>query len=411
MAQVHFHEKITANNNEWKGIHPLYSAISHQTELPGLIHRALRHLPKADEDDRNSIHFAGASGLFRKPTFITATRGPGMRAGLCIGLNMAKGLCLAYDIPFIGAHHMQAHALTPRLISALETPPGIALTPAFPFRSLLISGGHSLLVNGKSFTEFDEEISTLNIAAGTCIDKMAKYILPESLIEAHSINTNYGAALEKFAFHNGETDYNYTPPKTRGELLQPRKSVYGWDVPPPLQQSARHEFSFTGLDSSIRRIVLQGSYKISETYDQPRQTPMSMEERVELAREAQRVLFEHIADRVYIVLKAAYQLPNSKGIQKQAVNWPAQRIVVSGGVASNKYFRHILHELFMSKGASIEFIFPPVGMCTDNALMVAWAGIEMWQAGWRSRMDCIEENRWQLGNGGLMGIEGWERVD
>ena len=408
MAQVHFHEKITANNNEWKGIHPRNSAISHQTELPGLIRRALRCLPKAGKGDRNSINFADASGPFRKPTFITATRGPGMRGGLSTGLDMAKGLCLAFDVPFIGAHHMQAHALTPRLISALAMPPRIPLAPAFPFRSLLISGGHSLLVNSKSLTEFDEEISTKTSAAGTCIDKMAKYILPESLIEAHSINTNYGAALEVFAFPNGETDYDYTPPKTREELLQPSKSVYGWAVPSPLQNDARHEFSFTGIDSSVRKIVLQGSAKLSETHDQPRQTPIGMEERVELAREAQRVLFEHIADRIHIVLKSGSQLPD--GTPNQAVNSSVQRMVVGGGVASNKYFRHVLHKFFMSKNTNIEFIFPPVEMCTDNALMIAWAGIEMWEAGWRSRVDCTAENRWQLGNGGLMGIGGWEKV-
>lgn len=419
IAKIHFHTKITANNSEFKGIHPLNSARSHQIELPGLIHKALRHLPIAEQDDERTISFADCSKPLRRPDFISATRGPGMRSGLTTGLSMAKGISLAYDIPLMGVHHMQAHALTPRFVSALSTTPSETILPEFPFRSLLVSGGHTILVNGKTLTDFEQEITTLDMVAGDCIDKMARFILPESILNEHDKDTNYGAPLESFAFPNGEADYHYTPPKNREDVLTPHPSIYGWAVPPPLQGSAGRVFSFSSLDSAIRQIVLNGSARLSQTQNQPRTDPMKWDERRELARQAQRVIFEHIADRIHIVLKSnqspGKSVPSKKTANAQKRPSLPHQLVVSGGVASNKFLRHVLNKVLESRGIDAKLIFPPGSLCTDNAIMIAWAGIEMWEAGWRSKMDCTIENRWPLAAGGedddngLIGTGGWWR--
>ena len=414
-AKIYFHAKITANNQEFRGIHPLNSARSHQVELPGLIYKALRQLPIAEQDDGKTISFADCQQPLRRPDFISATRGPGMKSGLSIGLNMAKGISLAYDIPVMGVHHMQAHALTPRLVSALSATPSEVIVPDFPFRSLLVSGGHTLLVNGKTLVDFEQEITTLDMVAGDCIDKMARYILPEALLNEHDKDTNYGAALESFAFPNGEADYNYTPPKNREDLLRAHSTTYGWAVSPPLQGSGRKEFSFTSLTSVARQIVLNGSARLGETRNQPRNIPIESDERRELARQVQRVAFEHIADRVHIVLKSDSSIRgplNSRLAPQTAKKLESPfQLVVSGGVASNKFLRHVLDTFLKSRGVNVKLISPPVSLCTDNAIMIAWAGIEMWEAGWRSKMDCTMENRWPLAgeDNGLIGIGGWQK--
>lgn len=83
--KVHFHEKITANNDAYSGIHPLVALYSHQTSLAPLVQKALRSSPS--------------------PDLVAATRGPGMRSNLAVGLDTAKGLSLGLGVPFLGIHH------------------------------------------------------------------------------------------------------------------------------------------------------------------------------------------------------------------------------------------------------------------------------------------------------------------
>ena len=150
-AVLHFHEKVTANNDAFNGIHPIVALESHQSSLGHLVKKALQHLPIASPVDgahtNSSSSPAGQSNNRRVPGFISVTRGPGMRSNLSVGLDTAKGLSLAWNIPLIGVHHMQAHALTPRLVSALFSKANSPPQPDFPFLSLLVSGGHSMLIS------------------------------------------------------------------------------------------------------------------------------------------------------------------------------------------------------------------------------------------------------------------------
>ena len=126
---------------------------------------------------------------------------------------------------------MQAHALTPRLVSALNTNLPDA-KPAFPFLTLLVSGGHTLLVHSKGLTEHAILASTADIAVGDCIDKIARSVLPPSVLHSGERETMYGRLLERFAFPNGERDYGYTPPTTRAEEIERKPSKWGWALAP-----------------------------------------------------------------------------------------------------------------------------------------------------------------------------------
>ena len=244
-----------------------------------------------------------------------------MRSSLTTGLDTAKGLAVAWQIPLVGVNHMQAHALTPRLVSALSGS-SFNPTPAFPFLSLLVSGGHTLLVYSRELTDHAILATTPDIAIGDCIDKIARSVLlPNVLMEGGEIM--YGRRLERFAFPNGSADHNYIAPTTRGEEIARKTTRWGWALVPPLAEtrsgskSKAMEFTFSGLGSAVKRIC-EGTEKMQD------------DERRELARESMRVAFEHLASRVGWALRDLEE----KGIG-------VETIVVSGGVASNAFLRTV----------------------------------------------------------------------
>ena len=244
-----------------------------------------------------------------------------MRSSLTTGLDTAKGLAVAWQIPLVGVNHMQAHALTPRLVSALSGSPSNA-APAFPFLSLLVSGGHTLLVHSKGLTDHAILARTTDIAIGDCIDKIARLVLrPDVLKEGGG--TMYGQQLERFAFPNGSADYHYIAPTRRAEEIARKTTKWGWALVPPLAEtrsgskSKAMEFTFSGLGSAVKRIC-EGKEEMAD------------EERRDLARETMRLAFEHLASRVGWALRDL----GEKGIG-------VETLIVSGGVASNMFLRTV----------------------------------------------------------------------
>ena len=277
-AKLHSHKKITSDNLAYKGVHPIVALESHEQNLATLVNDALQSLPFQDTvgPSESTVHVRGDAR--RKPHFVTVTRGPGMRSNLSTGLNTAKGLAVAWQVPLVAVNHMQAHALTPRLVHALNAKESAPPKPAFPFLSLLVSGGHTMLIRSQSLTEHPTLASTVDIAIGDCIDKIARHVLPQEVLDA-SKSTMYGPILERFAFPNGAADYNYTPPGSRQEEIMPRTSDYGWSITAPFAESRALKYSFVGIDSTVRRIV--------ETAKQP----MTIDERRALAKVAMQVAF------------------------------------------------------------------------------------------------------------------------
>jgi len=232
-AKLHFHSKTTANNAAFNGVHPLVALESHQENLARLVEEAIEHLPlsklgeslksgQVDEDELgqeilNEVKHAQSIASKRLPDFISVTRGPGMRSNLFTGLDTAKGLAVAWQKPLIGVHHMQAHALTPRLVAALQTygtlsrkeqvpevfVGRISVEPQFPFLSVLASGGHTLLIHSASLTDHEIMASTSDVAIGECLDKVARIVVPAEILQK-SGNVMYGALLENFAFPHQE---------------------------------------------------------------------------------------------------------------------------------------------------------------------------------------------------------------
>ncbi|KAB2574224.1 putative glycoprotease family protein [Lasiodiplodia theobromae] len=420
-AVLHFHEKVTANNLEYRGVHPIVSLESHQENLAALVQKAITHLPLQAEDDdcsQSIVHRIAATHEVehrQRPDFISVTRGPGMRANLFTGLDTAKGLAVAWNVPLVGVHHMHAHALTPRLVSALgqegneqkksyisslfgsgTTTTAPPAEPEFPFLSVLVSGGHTLVISSESLTKHRVLGSTTDCAIGDCLDKVARLIVPPLLLE-NSGDTMYGRLLEGFAFPNGSSDYAYAPPKNRGEELARRPSKWGWAFSPPLAESPNGlrsmsmDMSFTGLHTAVDRVVSfqwdRQVGKLSKIRREPED--VDEEERKVMAREVMRVAFEHLGSRILLALQAiALRDP------QRAKTMP---VVVSGGVASNRYLRHVLSTFLAARGfQDVKLVYPPPELCTDNAAMIAWAGVEMFRAGHTTPLVCRALRKWSL---------------
>lgn len=257
-----------------------------------------------------------------------------MRSSLTTGLDTAKGLAVAWQIPLVGVNHMQAHALTPRLVSVLDDPTQDPY-PRFPFLSLLVSGGHTLLVHSKDLTEHEILATTTDIAIGDVIDKIARLVIPTKTLQ-NGGETPYGRLLEQFVFPQGASDHRYSAPTSRQEEIARKESRFGWSLVPPLAEtrsgskSKAMEFSFSGLGSSVKRIC-------------EAKPEMTDDERIELGRESMRLAFEHLASRVGWALRELQGHVNNVEVND---NTPIPKskddincIVVSGGVASNKFLK------------------------------------------------------------------------
>ncbi|KAI3285299.1 hypothetical protein DTO002I6_8775 [Penicillium roqueforti] len=395
-AKIHFLENVMADTRAHRGIHPIIALESHQANLAKLLQKALNYLPGSKTGDGLKL----ADGTCRRlPDFISATRGPGMRSNLSVGLDTGKALSVAWQIPMVGVHHMQAHLLTPRLVSCLENElkADPSAPPEFPFLSILASGGHTTLVHSEGLTEHRILANSDDIAIGEALDKSARDILPDSLLQ-EAKSTMYGKNLEQFVFPNGKADFaDYSPPETRGEEIAKRISDWGWYLTTPFANTRHMQFSFASISSTVGRIIQSNGTNIK----------ISNAERVDLGRETMRVCFEHLASRTVIALETLR--PHNNG--KNDIN----TLVVSGGVAANQFLMKVLTSFLEVRGfGHIKIVAPPPYLCTDNAAMIGWAGIEMFEAGFRSDLSCRPLRTWtldsQADDGGILGPGGWIKL-
>ncbi|OPB38968.1 hypothetical protein A0O28_0046730 [Trichoderma guizhouense] len=442
----------------------------HNTALGPLVERALESLRESEDGADDAGAGAGSSGAaskgssvvvtddknikkwkkrIRVPDFVCATRGPGIMTNLSVGLNVAKGLALAWDVPFVGVHHMQAHALTPRLVDALESEQGQqevlststststsrspSPSPAFPFLSLLVSGGHTQLILSTTLMNHRILATTGDIAIGNLLDQTARVILPPALLES-SPDVSYGRLLEAFAFPPGAdtpADYDafFTPATSRQDEIQEVPSGYGWTVPLPFRNSRKLAYSFSSIHSHVHNIAAAANNRKSNASNHEMDLDssssssssdnMPLEERRALARHTLRAAFQHLASRLILALQDSPSLQPSSSSSSHSDTNPENEliktIVVAGGVASNRFLMHVLRTTLAARGfADMRIVSPPLELCTDNAAMIAWAGMEMFEAGYRTELSVRPIAKWPMDpdvGGGILGAGGWVREE
>lgn len=269
---------------------------------------------------------------FQDLAAIAATSGPGLIGGLLVGTGYAKGAALAAKVPYLAINHLEAHALTARL-------PGLSPQPLeFPYLLLLLSGGHSQCVAVEGVGRYRLLGSTLDDAVGEAFDKTAKLL---------GLSYPGGPALEALA-RAGHV----------GAVKLPR----------PLRGREGCDFSFSGLKTAVAQLVAAeppGALAYTRAAD--------------IAAGFQDAVTDILADRLAHALDL---LP------------AAQAVIVAGGVAANLAIRTRLQ--VVAEAAGKPLVAPPLRLCTDNAVMVAWAGIERLRQGYASALTEPCRPRWPL---------------
>lgn len=309
-----------------------------------------------------------------KPDLLCATRGPGMIGSLSAGYNLAKGLAVAWDVPLVGVHHMLGHLLTPRFFQEN------AEIPKYPFVSLLVSGGHTMLVLSQSTTQHKVLANTMDIAIGDMLDKCARELgITGSML-----------AKEMEAFISSQP------------INKPAVDI-ALQFPNPLQNKQGRTnilaYSFAGFITSLRTNLEKYFPGVARASD------LGVEQRRELARRMQHAIFNHVVTKSRKALQHAVE----DGLLAAPTTQVPLDFVCAGGVASNMTLRQMLDDKLLKPGFpsdSIKFHFPPPKWCTDNALMIGWAGIELWEsAGLYTDLSALPTARWPIEE--LLDMDGW----
>jgi N6-L-threonylcarbamoyladenine synthase len=264
---------------------------------------------------------------------VAYTAGPGLIGALLVGAGFAASLGLAWGRPVLGIHHLEGHLLAP----LLESNP-----PRFPFLALLVSGGHTQLVDVAALGEYRILGESLDDAAGEAFDKTAKLL---------GLPYPGGAALAKLAEH-GRSD----------RFVFPR----------PMLDRPGLDFSFSGLKTAAL-VALRGRVLDDAI-------------RADVARGFQEAVVETLAEKCRRALESTGH----------------RRLVIAGGVGANRRLRQRLADVALAAGA--ELFFPRAEFCTDNGAMIALAGCMRLAAGMQAEPPMGARANWELGSLGARGF-------
>ncbi len=263
---------------------------------------------------------------------IAATAGPGLIGGVMVGLMLGKALAAATGKPFIAVNHLEGHALTVRLTHNV----------AFPYFLLLISGGHCQQLVVRGVGDYLRLGGTKDDALGEAFDKCAKML---------GLPYPGGPALEAAA--------------KRGT---PRHAL-----PRPLMGTDGCDFSFSGLKTAVRLLIEK---------EVARAGTLNEAIVADVAASFQCAVVDVVHDRVHRALLRAKE------------NYPITALTVAGGVAANQTIGDGLRKL--AADHALPLVVAPPALCTDNGVMIAWAGVERLRLGAFSGLDSEPRARWPL---------------
>ena len=242
---------------------------------------------------------------------VAFTQGPGLAGALLVGSAFAKSLAQGLNLPSIGVHHLEGHLLSPLLGQT---------APQFPFIALLVSGGHTQLMKVTGIGQYELLGETLDDAAGEAFDKTAKLL---------GLDYPGGAAISKLA----------------------EKGRVGiFDLPKPMLHSGDLDFSFSGLKTAVLNQVKKFEEKKIVDPSEVAQF------HADLARS--------FVDAIVTVLVSK----SEKALQQAG----CKHLVLAGGVGANLQLRNALNEKAVRHGFEVHY--PPLELCTDNGVMIAFAG-------------------------------------
>lgn len=305
--------------------HTLYSQIAMHAEYGGVVPELASrdHVRKLTPLIRQTLSDAGLAMADLRGVAYTA--GPGLVGALLVGASAARALAWSLEIPAIGVHHMEGHLLAP----LLEPDP-----PEPPFVALLVSGGHSMLVEVAAIGRYRLLGDTLDDAAGEAFDKTAKLM---------GLGYPGGPALAKLAESGISGKFKFSRPMTDRPGL---------------------DFSFSGLKTQVLLAYQANAHDPAAKAD------------------IARAFEDAIVDTLVIKCRRALKATGSK------------RLVIAGGVGANRTLRAQLAAAAQNEGFRV--YFPRLEFCTDNGAMIALAGALRLRAGLHDGPEIKVAPRWDL---------------
>jgi N6-L-threonylcarbamoyladenine synthase len=301
-SQAHIHA-------EYGGVVPEIASRDHVRKLVPLLEECLAEAG-CTRDDIDAVAY---------------TAGPGLVGALLVGASAGRAMAAALDVPAVAVHHMEGHLLAPLLE---DDPPG------FPFVALLVSGGHSMLVEVADIGRYRVLGETLDDAAGEAFDKTAKLL---------GLGYPGGPALERAAKGGDPDKYRFPRPMTDRPGL---------------------EFSFSGLKTHTRNL-----------YRDHRDEPDAV---ADIAAGFQQAVVETM------VIKCRRAMQQTR----------CRQLVIAGGVGANRMLREALKTAGKKHGFRVAY--PRIEFCTDNGAMVALAGYYRLRAGHAEPEAIRARPRWPM---------------
>ena len=236
---------------------------------------------------------------------VAVTYGPGLVGALLVGVSAAKSLAFSLDVPLIGVNHLEGHIFANFLAHAELTP---------PFMALVVSGGHTALVDVADYETFRLMGRTRDDAAGEAFDKVARVM---------GLPYPGGPEIDRLAREGNPAAI---------------------DFPRALAQEGNYEFSFSGLKSAVLNYINSEKMKGHALH------------KADIAASFQSAVVEVLVHKAFEAIREAGR----------------NTLVLAGGVAANKSLERRLRETAEAEG--IRYLYPPPRLCTDNAAMIACRG-------------------------------------
>lgn len=305
--------------------HALHSQAALHDEHGGVVPElaSREHILRLTPLIRQVLTQAGVAGVDLDG--IAYTAGPGLIGALLVGVAIGRSLAYGWNIPAVGVHHMEGHLLSPMLEQQ---------SPDYPFIALLVSGGHTMLVQVLDFGRYQVLGESLDDAAGEAFDKTAKLL---------GLGYPGGAALSELALTGNPHRFNFPRPMTNRPGL---------------------DFSFSGLKTYALNTFT------SYNHDQ------------QLRADIACAFVDAIVDTLAIKCQRALQRTGVK------------TLVIAGGVGANTQLRERLAEL--CKQQDVQLFYPRLEFCTDNGAMIAYAGALRLQTGASDALAFGGQPRWPL---------------
>lgn len=274
---------------------------------------------------------------------IAATAGPGLIGGVIVGLMMAKTIASVHKKPFLAINHLEAHALTARLTNQVE----------FPYLLLLVSGGHCQILLALGVGKYQKIGQTIDDALGEAFDKVAQML---------GLPYPGGPEVERTALFGDKNKYKFPQP-----LISSKDNLCS--------------FSFSGLKTAVRCLIEKiTNLKYNHFFSN---TKLSKQEIADICASFQKTVAEILVNRLnnslQVIAKTEIKIDN---------------LVIAGGVSANQYLYQEISKF--SEERAIKTISPPINLCTDNAVMVAWAGVERLKLGMVDSLNFKPQAKWEL---------------